>query len=385
MNHLLLRTSAIGFGLAMGLATVPSTAAFAAPTTSVACGDTAALIAAVNALNGPGGTIELAANCTYAFSTQNDSTGAALPPITGKITITGHDSALVRSTDIPSNLFRILQVTSTGDLTLHGVEVTGGASGIGGGIFNSGKLTLDKSAVTHNEASGGGGGIFSNSGTVTIRRSSVSDNVSGDEGGGIDSIGPAALTVTGSRIESNQAVTDGGGIESQGPLSVENSVFAHNSARDGSGGGLFYLGLPKATLKDTDFIDNFAGVNGGGINNEPKDRPIEITGGEIRDNTAGRDGGGLNNAGIATLTKVKVKANSSGRDGGGINNQTVTGESAVATLTLDHSTVTENTAARDGGGINNQTGSTVTLNDSRVIRNTPNNCTPLNSIAGCQN
>ncbi|MFE5582618.1 hypothetical protein [Kitasatospora sp. NPDC056531] len=382
---MLLRTSAIGFGLAMGLATVPSTAAFAAPTTSVACGDTATLIAAINALNGPGGTIELASNCTYAFSTQVDATGDALPPITGKITITGHDSALVRSTDVPANLFRILQVTSTGDLTLHGVEVSGGASSLGGGIANTGKLTLDKSTVAHNSATSGGGGIFSNGGTVTIRRSSVSDNVSGDDGGGILGLDPTVLTVTDSRIDGNQAVTDGGGIDNQGTLSVEGSTFAHNSARDGSGGGLFNLARTKTTLKDTDFIDNFAGVDGGGIDNEPKDRVLDITGGEIRDNTAGRDGGGLNNAGIATLTKVRVKANSSGRDGGGINNQTVTGEGAVATLTLDHSTVTENTAARDGGGINNQTGSTVTLNDSRVIRNTPNNCTPLNSIAGCQN
>ncbi|MFH8383637.1 hypothetical protein ACH4E7_22260 [Kitasatospora sp. NPDC018058] len=381
---MLLRGSAIGFGLTMGLAAVPSTA-FAAPPTTVACGDTAGLVAAVSALNGPGGTIALAENCTYAFGSQYDSSGDALPPITGKITITGRDSAIVRSTDTPSNQFRILQVTSTGDLTLHGVEVSGGATDLGAGIFNSGKLTLDKSAATHNSASGGGGGIFSSGGTVTIRHSSVSDNVSDGEGGGIDSLSPTVLTVADSWINDNQAATDGGGIDNQGALSVEGSTFARNSARSGSGGGLFNVGGPKTTLKYSDFIDNFAGTDGGGIDNEPKDRVLDITGGEIRDNTAGRDGGGLNNAGIATLTKVEVKLNSSGRDGGGINNQTVPLESAVATLTLNHSTVTENTAARDGGGINNQTGSAVTLNDSRVIRNTPNNCTPLNSIAGCQN
>ncbi|MFG2846133.1 hypothetical protein ACGF12_23625 [Kitasatospora sp. NPDC048296] len=79
--------------------------------------------------------------------------------------------------------------------------------------------------------------------------------------------------------------------------------------------------------------------------------------------------------GDLTLHGIEVSGGASNL-GGGIFNS--------GKLTLDKSAVTHNSAT-SGGGINNQTGSTVTLNDSRVIRNTPNNCTPLNSIAGCQN
>ena len=44
------------------------------------------------------------------------------------------------------------------------------------------------------------------------------------------------------------------------------------------------------------------------------------------------------------------------------------------TLTLTKSTVKKNSATVDGGGIFNEPGGTVTLKDSKVKNNTPNDC-----------
>ncbi|MET8629110.1 hypothetical protein ABZW30_36160 [Kitasatospora sp. NPDC004669] len=380
MNHLTLRGSVIAAGLLLGTAVVSPSAHALQAATPIACGDTAGLIQAINNLNGPGGTIQLAEDCVYAFSTSVDSTGDALPPISGKITIKGDESSIVRSATTP-DFFRLLDVVSTGDLTLHGVQVSGGnADGDGGGIRvqQGGKLTLDESAVTDNKGFDGGG--IANAGTLTLHRSNVSGNVA-DVGAGILNTESGTVTIGHSKINGNQADSNGGGIVNagSGTLTVEDSVLAHNTARNLAGGAVF--NLSKATFTDTEVSDSFAGLDGGAFYNDLK-ATLDVTGGPIVQNRAGRDGGALNNAGTATLTKVRLKDNVAGRDGGAIHNQTLAGPS---TLTLHHTTVVDNTAAVNGGGILNDYGSQVTLDDSRVVHNTPNNCFPLNNIPGCQN
>lgn len=383
MKHLSLQGSAIAVGLALGLAVVPSTAY--AQDIDIACGDTNGLINAINTLNGgSGGTIALAEKCTYAYNNPFNTTENALPVITTKITITGRDSAIVRAAREGGPRFRLLQVAQSGDLTLHGIEVMGGdVSSNGGGIANQGKLTLDDSEVTGNAADGQfseGGGVLNDEGaTVTIRNSSVSNNAAFGAGG-LSNAGTA--TVKHSKFEGNFAFSEAGGIDNTGDatISIEDSVIAHNTGRDDDGGGIINAG--KAKLKDTVVSDNFAGLEGGGINNSDE-ATLEITGGEIKKNNAGRDGGAINNEAAATLTKVKVEENSAGRDGGGINNESP--DQRPVSLTLHDSTVVGNTAAGKGGGINKQANSTVTLDDSKVIKNRPNNCFPLNGVTGCQN
>jgi hypothetical protein len=378
MNHLTLRGSVIAAGLLLGTAAVSPSAHALQAATPIACGDTAGLIQAINDLNGPGGTIQLAERCVYAFSTTVDSTGDALPPISGKITIKGDESSIVRSTSTP-DLFRLLDVVSTGDLTLNGIQVSGGnADGDGGGIRvqQGGKLTLDESAVTDNKGVNGGG-IWSE-GTLTLHRSNVSGNVA-VAGAGVFNARPGTVTVRHGKINGNQADTSGGGIVNAGGLTVEDSVLAHNTARDMDGGALSNQGSAK--FSDSELSDNFAGLDGGAVFNDVE-AGLDITGGHITQNRAGRDGGAINNAQSATLTKVRLKDNSAGRDGGAIHNQKVV---SGPTLTLHHSTVVDNTAAVNGGGIANDYGGTVILDESRVVDNSPNNCSPLNTIPGCQN
>ncbi|WP_055495762.1 hypothetical protein [Streptomyces sp. TP-A0356] len=380
MKQVCLRGAAVTFGLTLGLAAVPSVAY---AQTSVACGDSAGLITVIqNAASGD--TISLAKGCTYAFGSAFDGGGNALPPITKKLTIKGEGSALVRSNR--GSLFRLLKVAQSGDLTLDGIEISAGHTGTdGGGIANEGKLTLVRSEVTGNTADQDGGGISNEGGTVTLRDSSVAGNTAlsraADDGGGLSNNNAGTLTLKHTSVIGNTADQDGGGIDNKGVLSIEDSTFSGNTARDDDGGAINNSGTGSVTVKGSKIVDNVAGLDGGAINNGEQAK-LDIWDTDLSENISGNDGAAVNNEGTATLTKTEVTKNSAGRDGGGINNEA---KGSPAHLTLNHSRVTDNVAARNGGGINNQTGASVTLNDSQVVRNRPNNCLPLITIAGCQN
>ena len=121
-----------------------------------------------------------------------------LPVISSTVTIRGRNSTIQRESSAPP--FRILAVASSGDLTLHSTTVSGGRSeGYplpgGGGVFNSGMLTLTNSTVSGNSVDFGvGGGVF-NSGT-TLTNSTVSGNFVRyfGGGGGVYNLGTATLT-----------------------------------------------------------------------------------------------------------------------------------------------------------------------------------------------
>jgi CSLREA domain-containing protein/uncharacterized repeat protein (TIGR01451 family) len=148
---------------------------------------------------------------------------------------------------------RILTVNSGVNVTLNNLTLTRGAEpdGFGGGVLNSGALTLNGVTVSHNDAKTGGG--IWNQGDLIVSHSAVVGNRASGYGGGIGSIGTAVLsnvTLSGNRaanggglatgstasltnvtISSNQATTSGGGLH--GHLTnvvVQNSIIAQNSA-----------------------------------------------------------------------------------------------------------------------------------------------------------
>jgi hypothetical protein len=121
-------------------------------------GGPAGLIAAINAANASGGaTINLAGGCTYALTAADNTNpmlgSNGLPVIASRITLNGS------STTIAGNhtSFRILMVTSLGNLTVQGLTITGGNTPApGGGIFNlEGTLTVNHSKITGNASQGG--------------------------------------------------------------------------------------------------------------------------------------------------------------------------------------------------------------------------------------
>ena len=219
---------------------------------------------------------------------------------------------------------RVVRVfNSSAQVTLSKLTIRHGKFKIGGGIYNSGKLTINNTILTGNEAfidcasnlcptSGGGGvfndggtlainnstltgnsatmfcpeqchnqggGIFNNGGTLTIYNSTLSTNFasagcpfrqfcSGD-GGGIFNFG-GALTISGSTINGNSANAGGGIDNNSGTLTINNSTFSGNSANfnhgNAFGGGIVSGG---ATISNSTFSGNSAqgslGSFGGGI------------------------------------------------------------------------------------------------------------------------
>ncbi|MFE3767772.1 hypothetical protein ACFXPI_39090 [Streptomyces sp. NPDC059104] len=388
-NRLLLAGSAVVAGVGLCAATAPAAAARAPLGISVACGDTAGLVTAVNRANArpEGATITLAENCAYRFEDGYGNSGTALPAFTGRISLIGEHTTLIRSVRGGVPRFRILAVNERGRLTLKGVTVAGGhTDGDGGGIANEGTLWVENSKVVGNRAGGDGGGISNEGGQVTLVHSEVLTNVAAStatsassgsgNGGGLDNDGAGLLTLRKSIVAGNTADGDGGGIRNRGTLVVESSHVKQNEARD-SGGALGNLG--SARIEDSRFPENRAGLDGGAVDNGGI-ATLEVRGTAFVDNKAGRDGGAIGNEGAALLKESVVEGNQAGRDGGGIHNAWEEG-SVPTRLTLDHTNVAENRAARTGGGTHNSAGAEVVLTESDITGNAPANC--AGTVPGC--
>src|SRR5262249_53315923 len=83
---------------------------------------------------------------------------------------------------------RVFQVDSGVTAVFNNLVITGGAvtNASGGGILNSGTLTLSHVTVSGNSASDGGGGIDNESGTLILNGgTTVSGNSTQGSGGGI--------------------------------------------------------------------------------------------------------------------------------------------------------------------------------------------------------
>ncbi len=154
---------------------------------------------------------------------------------------------------------RVFDLPTGSTLTLNGVTVQNGDAPVGsqahgGGIRNLlGSLIVNAAHIVENTQSDpdgttGGGGIF-NSGTLTVTNSTINDNYSigGGGGGGIASVQSTAVaSITNSTISGNRSNANGGGIITAGgdpTLTLVNVTMTANVANDdnvgpGGGGGL---------------------------------------------------------------------------------------------------------------------------------------------------
>ena len=163
---------------------------------------------------------------------------------------------------------RVVTIPNTSaSVILKRMTIRNGQAVDGGGVYNSGNLTITSTTISGNSASGtptsgpGGGGIY-NVGTLTISNSTVSGNVAtpgrmcnlfncrrSGAGGGI--YNGATLTINKSTVSGNVANDvcflvfhpgphivcfggDGGGIYSFGTLTIYNSTVSGNVARPGT-------------------------------------------------------------------------------------------------------------------------------------------------------
>ncbi|MDW8169372.1 MAG: choice-of-anchor Q domain-containing protein [Acidobacteriota bacterium] len=267
----------------------------------------------------------------------------------GTLTIQGNGATIERvgpcilNGTITAGEFRIFHVVaSAANLTLQNVTVRNGCtdgSTNGGGVLNSGTLTVISSTIRNSRANVDGGGLF-NTGTLTVIDSTISNNLVNDDGGGIYNGG--VLTVTNSAISNNTAAVWGGGIlNASVTMTVTSSTFSNNRA-DQMGGGIFNTAGSVATMTNSTVSGNSAGDDGGGIQNYGTLTMTNSTiSGNRTDGGGGDDGGGIHNAGgtlnASFITVANNTANPSGQ-GGGI-------FQAGGTVNIKNSIVGDNTAA----------------------------------------
>jgi CSLREA domain-containing protein len=138
-------------------------------------------------------------------------------------------------------------------LTLEGVAVDGNATGVGageggpgGGIFNSGTLTIKDSTISRNKTGdglgsptfGGAGGGIHNTGALTLENVTISSNATGGGtysglGGGLYNEGTVmmtSVTVTNNLATAGRNDGTGGVRQAAGQITVRNSIISNNLA-----------------------------------------------------------------------------------------------------------------------------------------------------------
>jgi hypothetical protein len=163
-----------------------------------------------------------------------------------------------------------------GTLTVIDSIITGnritrghGSFGYGAGIYNcpSSTLTLINTTISNNSALIGG--AICNGGTLTIRDSTFSGNVARQhEGGAIANYG--TLNITNSTFSGNIArrsllgslaggILNGGLFQSAGTLVINNSTLSGNVARGGKGGAIFNVKGSTVALQNSIVANNTGG------------------------------------------------------------------------------------------------------------------------------
>jgi hypothetical protein len=228
----------------------------------------------------------------------------ALPDLTHSIDIEGPGANLLTVSRDTGGHYRIFTVDSGSTVSISALTISNGylIVGSGGGIYNSGTLTVSNSTLSANRVvttgPAYGGGIY-NTGTLTVSNSTLSGNFAhgGHQGlgagGGIYNTG--TLTVSNSTLFGNLAGLAGGGIYNGATLTVSNSSLSGNEA------------LGTASF----------GGGGGGIYNSGT---LTVTNSTLSGNGADADGGGIYDyrfGGYATLTNVTLTANRANFGGGG--------------------------------------------------------------------
>ena len=140
-------------------------------------------------------------------------------------------------------------IFNSGVLTVTDTRISGNNAPVGGGIYNAGTMTLNNSTVSGNTTSGDGGGIFNDGGTLTLNNSTIRGNAASGGGGGIYQDGGInTLTLNNGTVSGNDADGDGGGIYAKsGTTTLRNVTLTANEADaddddQGEGGGIYRFG-----------------------------------------------------------------------------------------------------------------------------------------------
>ena len=156
-------------------------------------------------------------------------------------------------------------INNSGTLTISNSTITQNTahySGCGGGIYNTGRLIVNLSTISQNSALGSvwrpasGGGICNSGGTATINNSTLSGNHAGvGGGGGISTYG--TVTINNSTISGNMTLgTLASAIKAESTTTINNSTISGNTHNFGLG---CTIGGSGVTLRNTTISGNVAG------------------------------------------------------------------------------------------------------------------------------
>ncbi len=375
---------------------IPYRSVFAA-TFTVADGDTAGLITAINNANdetnypGPD-TIELASGGTYTLNTVNivyGGTYMGLPLITSDITINGNGATIQRDTMAPD--FRLFLTTAAGALTLNNLTVANGDLS-GGAVSNSGTLVVNGCTFVNNFIA------IQSVGTLTVSGAEFNANYGNDEiGGGAINTG-GNTTVSGSTFENNRRDTfvavggnttitnsdffNNSGVQVKviyGSTATINNSRIHDNVGGTSYGGAMFIGGSTVTISNTTINHNSNGTyNGGNVLTGGamwvEGSTLNITDSIISDNTSMIGGAiALIGDGPSILTNVSINrtriTGNTANQGGAIN----VGFSPADTLTITDSEISDNTATDRGGAIWIEDNGTINISGTKFLNNSAPN------------
>ena len=197
----------------------------------------------------------------------------------------------------------------------------GGAAGSGGGIYNTGTLTLRNTTVSANQTgaggAGGAAGTFAAAGTIGNAGLKGTGGASGTGTDGANGTpGAAGSNGTAGTAGAN---AHGGGVYSTGTLNIFSSTVSGNTATD-NGGGIAETGTAGSTLTNSTISGNFANNNGGGLYHDSS-TAATLTSVTISNNFADNDadgsgiGGGIKVVSGSVVLKNTIVAGNFNEDG----------------------------------------------------------------------
>lgn len=274
-------------------------------------------------------------------------------------------------------------IYNTGYLTIKNYSfVMSNTSGqLGAGVYTTSgsSLTIESSSyITGNTASDSGAGVYAETGsTVSLSAAHLESNIANNHGGGLYAEQGTTLSVSSSFIENNSAVENGGGAYVDEAITFSNSTILGNSAK--YGGGAYAASNGRISVNQGSVIEqNSSQYHGAGLYSEG-DLLVFLS--TIDSNVASNNGGGLYGESYIFVGYSDVTNNSAaGNQGGGgiyaddelvVRNSTISGNTsanagggitAFADTSIFNSTVTSNTANGSGAGMYNYCRSTASQN-----------------------
>ncbi|MEO1681645.1 MAG: CHAT domain-containing protein [Cyanobacteria bacterium J06631_12] len=290
-------------------------------------------------------------------------------------------------------------IENSGDLTIANVHFVDNRAPSGGAINSyqrnglpGGNLTISNSEFRDSSALTSGGAIaLTNSSSSTIDSTLFENNAAIDDGGALRVANSTLSVGAGTRFVNNTSEDDGAAVGVRGTGRTDfNGVTFERNVSNSSGGA--FAGWSGATVAfdDVVFSENSARESGGAlsldhgtydIDNSIIERNLAVDGGAIKvlssalttrgtlldQNTAGDDGGAVHatdNSTVNLNAGTVFSGNTAADDGGGFFTRNTT-VNAIAAEFLSNT-------AQEGGGLYASTDSDVTVQDTTFERNIAN-------------